>query len=126
MKCINKSNEKIVRSAIIQELKRLKYNFKTKGTRYLIDAVYLLYTLEMYDNFSLESDVYPAIANKYRRTSNSIKSAVVYATDKMFYDCDEEFLIQYIGEEEFFETGDDDLKPGPKTIIIAILKNINI
>lgn len=124
MKCINKNDEKIIRSAIIQELKILKFNFRTIGTRYMLDIIYLLYTLEMYKDFSLKSDIYPVIGNKYGRTANSVKSAVVYATDKMVFDCNEEFLLDYLGEEEFFDEEDPDSKPGPKKVIVAILKRI--
>ena len=35
----------------------------------------------------------------------------------MFYDCDEKVLIKYLGKYEL-------IKPGPKKIIRAVLKNI--
>lgn len=115
-------NEKIIRKAIIQELKSLQYNFGYLGTRYMIDAIFLLYSLNIYYNFSLESDVYPTIANKYQCNTNAIKGAIVYATDKMFFDCNEEFLKKYLNFDEYFE--DENLKPGPKEIIRAILEKI--
>lgn len=118
MKCISKRDEKIVKNNIKNELKKLNYNFKSVGTKYMLDAIYLLDSLKMYYKFSLESDVYPAIANKYGDTASAIKGAIYYATDKMFYDCDEEVLKSYFGMYLM-------LKPGPKLVIRTVLKKLN-
>lgn len=117
-------NEKIIRRTIIQELKCLQYNFSYLGTRYIIDAIILLYSRDIYYNFSLEGNVYPIIANKYQSNTNAIKGAIVYATDKMFFDCDEKYLKKYLNLDEYFDNEYDNLKPGPKEIIRAILKKI--
>lgn len=109
--------EKNVKNRIKQELENLEYNFSYIGTEYLIEAIYLLYSLKFTYNFSLEKDVYPAIANRYGDSSNNIKSAIVYATDKMFYDCDEKKLKKYLCQYNIS-------KPGPKTIIRAIIRKI--
>lgn len=120
----SEEKEKIIRNAITKEIKGLSHNFNFVGTKYLIDSIYLLYSLKMYYKFSLESDVYPAIANKYCDTANTIKGAIVYATDKMFYDCDEKILQDYLDEDIFCEGNIIDSKPGPKKIIRAVLKRI--
>ncbi len=124
MKSISKIDEKTIKNYIKQELRKLNYNFNFIGTQYIIDAIYLLYSLKTYYKFSLEKDIYPAIANKYCDTANTIKGAIVYATDKMFYDCNEEVLQNYLYEFIIFDEEDTLLKPGPKMIIRAVLKRI--
>lgn len=124
MKCISKRDEKIVKNNIKNELKKLNYNFKSVGTKYMLDAIYLLDSLKMYYKFSLESDVYPAIANKYGDTASAIKGAIYYATDKMFYDCDENVLKDYVDVDNLFDEKEHELKPGPKDIIRAVLRRI--
>lgn len=111
------NNEKIIKNKIIKELVKLNYNFNLSGTGYLIEAIYLLYRLEKYYNFRLEKDVYPVVANMHGDSANNIKFNIVYATDSMFYDCEEEILIEYIGSYEIS-------KPGPKKIIRAVLKRL--
>ena len=69
--------------------------------------------------------MYPVIANKYGDTAGTIKGAIYYATDKMFYDCDENVLKEYVDVDNLFDENEKQLKPGPKDIIRAILKKIN-
>ncbi len=114
-----KYKEATIRNIIEKELESLNYNFEYIGTRYIADAIYLLYSLKMYYKFSLESDVYPAIANMYGDNSNAIKGTITYATDKMFFDCDERILKKYLDDKNNRVS-----KPGPKTIIRAVLKKI--
>lgn len=111
------NNEKIIKNKIVKELVKLNYNFNLSGTDYLIEAIYLLYSSKMYYNFSLEKDVYPVIANMNGDFANNIKFNIVYATDSMFYDCEEEILMKYIGSYE-------NSKSGPKKIIRAVLKRL--
>ena len=112
----NESKE-MIKKKICDELKKLKYNFSYIGTRYFVEAIYILYILKKNYNCNFEKEIYPLIENVYENSANNIKCSIAYATDKMFYDCDEEFLKEYIGEFYFF-------KPGPKTIAFAIVKNI--
>lgn len=123
MNCINKSKEEIIKDNIKKELKKLNYNFNFLGTKYLIDAIYLLYYLKKRYKFSLEGDIYPIIANKYNETVGTIKSAIIYATDQMFYDCNEEDLINYIYENDVY-LKNEKIKPGPKKVIQAVLIKI--
>lgn len=108
---------------IKEELENLNYNFEYIGTQYLIDAIYLLYSLKMYYKFSLESEVYPAIANMYGDNANAVKAATIYATDKMFYDCDSQILQKYL-DDKYKSKRIIDFKPGPKIIIRAVLRRI--
>lgn len=123
MNCINKSKEKTIKESIKSELKKLNYNFNFIGTKYLIDTIYLLYYLKTYYKFSLEGDIYPVIANKYNEAVGTIKSAIIYATDQMFYDCREKDLINYIHENNVY-VDNEKFKPGPKKIIQAVLIKI--
>ena len=115
---------KNIKNAINEELEYLNFNFDHTGTKYLIDAIYLLYCQEIFYKFSLESQVYPIIANKYGDTASAIKGAIEYATDKMYYECDEEILREYIEDEEYWGKKNQNFKPGPKKIIRAVLRNI--
>lgn len=109
--------EDTVKEVIKSNLIKLKYNFNYIGTDYLIETIYYLYCSKLYYKFCLETDVYPIIANRYGTVVNTIKSNIINATDKMFYDCDEKVLKRYLGKCTL-------TKPGPKKIIKAILLNI--
>ena len=115
---------KNIKNAINEELEYLNYNYDHTGTKYLIDAIYLLYCQESFYKFSLESEVYPIIANKYGDTFSAIKGAIEYATDKMYYECDEGILRDYIEAEEYRGKKNKNFKPGPKKIIRAVLRRI--
>lgn len=98
-------------------MKEIEFNFSYDGTKYLLEAIYILYTLKIYYNFNLEKDVYLIISDKYGISPHNIKNNIVNATDKMYYDCDEEKLENYIADY-------DDSKPGPKRIIKAVLRRV--
>lgn len=106
-----------VRNKIVKELKKLKYNFSYKGTKYLVDTICIIYNLKEYYDYNLEKNIYPLIAKINKTSVNNIKCNITNATDKMCYDCDEKFLMNYLGDYKF-------TKPGPKKIIIAVLRRI--
>lgn len=106
-----------IRSKVINELKKLKYNFSYKGTTYLVDAICVVYSLKEYYDYNLEKNIYPLVAKKYGNSVNNIKCNITNATDKMCYDCDEKLLMSYLGDYKF-------TKPGPKKVIIAVLRRI--
>lgn len=112
-----KNVEKEIKKKICEELKKLKYNFSYIGTQYLVEAIYILYVLKKKHNCNFEKEIYPLIEENYENSANNVKCSIVYATDKMFYDCDENLLQNYIGE--FYYS-----KPGPKTIAFAVIKKI--
>lgn len=116
-KAVNESNREFVKNKIKDELIKLNYNFNYTGTDYLIETIYLLYSSKNYYNFSLETDVYPVISDRSGIPSRTIKSNIVNATDKMYYDCNEEILKRYIGKYQL-------VKPGPKQIVKSVLKRI--
>lgn len=114
----NKTVEKRIKNKIKVELKKLEFKHSYNGTNYLIETIYILYTLKMYYNFNLEKDIYPIVVKKYGTSSNNIKNNIENAIEKMFYDCDEKILEDYIDDYDFS-------KPKPKMIIRAVLKRIN-
>ncbi len=109
--------KEIVKYKITEELKKLAFNFSYKGTTYLIETIYILYTSIINWDCNLEKEVYPLVAEKYNQSVNNIKCNITNCTDKMCYDCDEKFLVSYLGDYKFS-------KPGPKRIIFAILKRL--
>ena len=118
---INKNNDKTlekgIKNKIKVELKKIEFTLSYNGTMYLIDIIYILYTLKVYHNFNLEKDIYPILVEKYETSSNNIKNNIENAIEKMFFDCDEEILEDYIDDYDYS-------KPKPKMIIRAVLKRI--
>lgn len=108
--------ESKIKYKVVTELRKLNYNFQYKGTSYLAYAIYLLYKMKIVDDYDLQNEVYPIVAKKYKQTVNNIKCNIVNATDKMYYDCEQKVLKEYMGTE---------IKPTPKIVIKSVLKNIN-
>lgn len=109
--------EDVIKGKIKNELKYLGYNPSYIGTKYLIDVIYILYCSDNYYNNNLEKDVYPILARKYNRSINNIKCNIINSTNSMYYDGEEERLMNYLKEFSL-------PKPGPKKIILAILENL--
>lgn len=109
--------EDIIKGKIKNELKYLGYNFYYKGTKYLIDAIYILYNIKDYYNKILKRDVYPIISEKYNTSINNVKCNIRNATDIMFFDCNEDRLIEYLKEGSLS-------KIGAKKIILSVLEHI--
>lgn len=105
-----------IETKIENELKKLNYNFKYRGTKYLKYTIYILYKMNSDGNCDLKSEVYPIVAQKYNSSVNNIKCDIRNATDKMYYDCEQKIVTKYV---------ETNLKPTPKMIIKAVLKRIN-
>ena len=104
-----------LKEAIISQLKKINYNFSYIGTEYLVDVIYIIYIEQKVSGYNLEKEIYTLISKKYNTTVKNIKNNILNATDKMYYDCEEKILEEYIGYN---------LKPTPKKIIKSILKRI--
>lgn len=99
---------------IVEELKKLSYNYSYRGTKYLAIAIYLLNKKK---KNNLERDIYPIIANIYGKTAHNIKCNITNATSNMYMDCREEVIEKYFGVM---------LKPTPKYVIYEIMKKLNL
>ena len=110
-------NKDIIKEDIKKELQYLGYKNKYYGTKYLADAIYILFLNKEDYNNNLKRVVYPKLATKYKRTVQNIKCNIVNATDIMVYDCDEKKLMKYLGYIDYE-------KPGPKRIIEAVINKI--
>lgn len=113
----NKTNENKVREKINKELAYLGYNLKHYGSKYIAETVYILFTTRDYCDENLEGNIYPVVAKKFGKTINNIKTNIKNATDMMYYECEEEKLMRYLGHCYCS-------KPKPKEVILNILKKI--
>ena len=94
-KNIDCDKEKNIKNKIKQELEYIGYNLLHLGTKYLIETIYILHTLEEYYDDNLEKDIYPIVASKYGKTMNNIKCNIRNATELMYYDNKEEKIMKY-------------------------------
>lgn len=122
--CKNNINEVEIKHKIQNELYKLNYKFSYKGTRYLIEAIYILYCLEKnkeynfeYDDCNFEKEIYPVISKKYGTCANTVRYNIAFATDKMTYDCEEKILNKYLSDYKF-------LPNGTKKVAFSVLKKI--
>ena len=109
--------EDMIKKRIINELNYLGYDFLHKVSKYLVESIYITYTLDSNYEYNLEKDIYPKVAKKYNQTWNNIKSAIRYATDMMYYNNKESKLNEYLKDYNFS-------KFGVSVVILAILKKI--
>lgn len=113
----DKFQELKLKEKIKNELLYLGYKSSHKGTKYMIDAIFILLTLNDYYDNNLEKDIYPIIGKKYGRPVNGIRGCIGFATEAMTYECEEERLKEYLHMKEYE-------KPGGKKIIEAVLGKI--
>lgn len=109
--------ENIIKSKIIDELIYLGYNLLHKGSKYLVESIYIIYTLGTSYEYDLEIDIYPLVSQKYGTSWNNVKSAIRYATDIMYYNNEEIKMNEYLKKYNFS-------KFGASVIILAILDKI--
>lgn len=113
---IKKSNENIrnkdISSVFRNELTKLGFNFKYKGTIYMLEALMYIYrnNIDLLDN--LEKFVYKSIAFNKHKTEQNIKTNIVKATNLAYLYQDKQVFIDYFSS---------DLKPTPKVILSTIL-----
>lgn len=68
----------------IMMLEKMGYNFKLKGTKYLIDSVMFVYEkndLQLLDN--LEKNIYKFIGKKYGKSVRNIKTNIINSTNSI-------------------------------------------
>ena len=113
----NSAKKNILIKAIEAELKDLNIALSYTGIKYIIESIYIIYSLEKCYNFNLEKDIYPIIAQKYHKIVSTIKSNITYAVNMMYVECEENKLLEYLKEYSL-------RKPSPKRIISDILENV--
>ena len=95
---INKKEiiENEIKNDIIKQLLLLGYNFKHKGTHYLIESIIYIYKkeqMELVDN--LEKNVYKYIAIRNNTTMINVKTNIIKATNYVYRYQDKEVLYKY-------------------------------
>ena len=112
------TNNNLIKNKIIDELKFLGFNFKHKGTIYLLDTIYFIMTNEYSYNVSnLEKNVYSKIAMQHSTNSLNIKHNIFKAIQSMYIENNSEKIQKY------FSFGTD-TKPNAKLLINTIIKKI--
>ena len=110
-------NENTLKKVISQKLFSIRYDMKYKGTKYLIESIYIAKVTGYYDLDKVEKIIYTEVAKNYNTTVHNVKCNIINATDIMFYSCEEEKLKEFLNTQELY-------KPGPKAIISEVLKMI--
>ncbi len=108
-----------IKNKIILELVSLGYNISHNGTLYLVDTILYIYNNKDkdIDIDNLTKNIYPIIANKYKKSVHNIKCSIVRETNEMYTNCKIEKLKKY-----FYYS--DDIKPNVKTVINTIINRI--
>lgn len=104
-----------IRNAIRKELDYLGYNSSLTGTKYLEDAINLIYLKNCERN--LEREVYQQLSKKYKKSSHNIKVNILNSTN---------IVLDTYGHQKIIEYLDIDCNYGigTKAIICAILNKI--
>lgn len=103
---------------VINELLILGYNFKLKGTQYLLDSIIYVYSNkneEMLEN--LEKNVYKYISLKNNKTVLNIKTNIINSTN---------YVYDYQNSEILFRYFSSNVKITPKLVIATVLKKIHM
>lgn len=108
------NENKELKNKIADELTKIKYSFGYVGTKYLLEAIYII-IVEDKNKYDLQIDIYPVIAKKYHINTETVKSNIRNATDKMCEECKHKDLSEYMGY---------DLKPTSKRIIKSVIEKI--
>lgn len=114
-----KTNEFLrITKRVTNELLLLGYNFKLKGTQYLLESIVHIYTkndMNLLEN--LEKNVYKHIATQNSKKTLNIKTSIIKATNYVYNYQDENKLYEYFSIE---------IKITPKLVISTILNKLII
>lgn len=109
------TNEKI-REAVRKELEYLGYNFSLRGTKYLEDAITLMYMKNC--DYNLEREVFTQLSKTYSKNSHVIKVNIQNSTNLMIAVCGYNKVLEYLGIDSYYGVG-------TKAIICAIINKIS-
>ena len=107
---------KKINKKVIWELSNLGYNFKLKGTQYIVETIMYNYkkkNTELLDN--LEENVYKAIAIKNNKSLSNIKTNIIKST---------KFVDTYQNKNILYKYFSLDIKITTKLVISTILNKI--
>lgn len=107
---------KKINKKVIWELSNLGYNFKLKGTQYIVETIMYIYkkkNIDLLDN--LEENVYKAIAIKNNKSLSNIKTNIIKST---------KFVDTYQNKNILYKYFSLDIKITPKLVISTILNKI--
>ena len=104
-----------IRKAIKKELDYLGYNSSLSGTKYLEDAINLIYLKNC--NRNLEREVYQQLSKKYKKSSHNIKVNIHNSTNAVIDTYGYEKILKYLDI-------DCNYGIGTKAIICAVLNKI--
>lgn len=113
---INGADIKNINKKVIFELSNLGYNFKLKGTQYIVETIMYIYksqSVELLEN--LEENVYKVIAIKKNKSLNNIKTNIIKST---------KFVDTYQNKNILYKYFSLDIKITPKLVISTILNKI--
>ena len=105
------------RLKVVRELEFIGYDFKYKGTHYLVDTILHMYLGQNSMTDNLKTDIYPLVSKKYNKTIYNIKTSIDNATEYMYCECDSAVVQEYFN---FCE----DTKPTVKQVIFAVMNKI--
>ena len=108
-------NSASARERIVKELEYLGYNFSLRGTKYLEDAINLIYLKNC--DCNLEREVYAQLSKTYMKTAHNIKVNIQNSTNLMIASYGYDNVLEYLGIDSFYGAG-------TKAIICAILNKI--
>lgn len=94
-KFLSKIDELTIHKKVRKILESLDFDFKLKGTTYLLDAIAFSYlNKEFYFFENLEKKIYPYVAKKYKVSVSSIKWAIIRAINKFNLKCQKSSLLK--------------------------------
>lgn len=102
---------------IEKELHKLNFNFRYKGTRYVIESIYEIYINQFIEYDNLSKNIYPIIAKRHNKSVDTIYGDIKQAVNAMYYDCDEDIIKEYFKYKYI-------VKPKQKEVIFSVLKKL--
>lgn len=112
------TNKSLIKKRIIEELSYIGYNFKHKGSQYIMETILCIYTnnKDFYLLNNLEKQIYKYIAYNHNTSINNIKTNIIRATELAYTCQDEDIINNYFNVE---------IKMKPKDVISKILTEIS-
>lgn len=105
-----------IRTLIKNELEFLGYDFSYVGTKYLAEAIYLVYILNS-ETYDLQNQIYPIISNSTNTSITNIKCGIFNSTS-ICYSCDSKKIFEKYFSRKLVT------KPRTKEIIDIVIEHL--